>query len=75
MRFLTIAIICWLYPAIALCQTRAQPEDIVSNMLASGSVDSHADKVLSRLGDAAAVAVTKVLAGRSSLSASEAESC
>ena len=43
-------------------------------MLASGSVDGHADKLLSHLGDAAAVAVTKVLAGRGSLSASEAES-
>jgi len=36
--------------------------------------DGHDDKALGHLGDAAAVAVTKVLAGRSSLSASETES-
>jgi len=42
-------------------------------MLASGTVDGHADKLLSHLGDAAAVAVAKVLAGRSGFSASEAE--
>jgi hypothetical protein len=47
-----------------LSQTAASPEQLIENVIESGGWEGHDAKVIGSMGDAAAVAVTKVLAGR-----------
>jgi hypothetical protein len=49
---------------IARGQTSTNPEAVIQRMIDSGSLEGHDQKVIGPLGDAAAVALTKVLAGR-----------
>jgi len=54
-----------LFSGMTFCQTMAGPEQVISRMIDTGTLEGHDTKVLGGMGDAAAVTVTKVLAGRS----------
>src|SRR6266700_2047073 len=80
MRFSTIFFILMLSPVIAICQQVESPEhhlatseDLIRTAITSGGWDGHMQKQFGRLGDAAAVTVTKVLTERN-LSATEIDS-
>jgi len=49
---------------IANGQTGNNPEAVIERMINSGSLEGHDNKVIGPMGDAAAVALTKVLAGK-----------
>jgi len=54
-------------------QTGNNPEAVIERMIDSGSLEGHDQKVIGPMGDAAAVVLTKVLAGRT-LSADQIDS-
>ena len=64
MRLIFALYICVLLPAIATCQAGNDPEHVIRRMIDSGGYEGHDDKVIGPMGDAAAVLVTKILAGR-----------
>ncbi len=55
-----------LFPLIAFCQTGISPNpgQVISRMIDTGTLEGQDSMVLGGMGDAAAVTVTKVLAGR-----------
>jgi hypothetical protein len=62
---LTFAIfLALLLSGSAYGQTGNDPEHVIRQVIDSGFLDGHDRKVLGRLGDAGAVLVTKILAGR-----------
>jgi hypothetical protein len=63
MRRLLVVFALLLLSGSALCQTLT-PEQVIRRMLDTGILEGHDHKVIGPMGDAAAVAVTKVLAGR-----------
>jgi hypothetical protein len=46
------------------CQTPVTPEQVIRRMIRMGNFEGHDSKILGPMGDAAAVIVTKVVAGR-----------
>ena len=49
---------------VALSQDVMTPEQVINRMISTGTLEGHDDKILGKMGDAAAVVVTKVLAGK-----------
>jgi hypothetical protein len=64
MRLTFAMCVCVLLPAIATCQTGNDPEHVIRRMIDSGGFEGHDQKVIGPMGEAAAVLVTKILAGR-----------
>lgn len=62
-----------LLSATASCQTVMTPEQIIRRIMATGISEGHDNKIIGRMGDAAAVTVTKVIGGRN-LSTNEIDS-
>jgi hypothetical protein len=65
------------FSSIVLCQVVnpeqvVSPEQVVRRIVESGISEGHDQKIIGRMGDAAAVALTKILGGRS-LSSSDVE--
>jgi hypothetical protein len=61
---LILAIYCLMaFSSIACCQL-ANPEQVVRRIIDSGISEGHDQKMIGKMGDAAAVTVTKVLGGR-----------
>jgi hypothetical protein len=60
--FCTLALVACF--GAAWCQTPDSPEQVIRRMIRMGNLESHDSKVLGPMGDAAAVIVTKVAAGR-----------
>lgn len=59
MKMLIVVCVIMVIPGGAFCQTST--EELVRSVIVSGAYDGHVDKLLSGVGDAAAVAITKVL--------------
>ncbi|HYM11900.1 MAG TPA: hypothetical protein VEU62_14280 [Bryobacterales bacterium] len=67
MRLLAAVCTCLVFPGFVCCQTPSSAEEVVSRCINSGAIDGHADKLFSRIGDSAAVAITKVLGDKDDL--------
>lgn len=52
-------------------QTESSIEEIIEQFLNTGALDGHADKIISRSGDAAAVTLSKILGRKSTLTATD----
>lgn len=61
-----------LFSGIGNCQTAPSPEQEIGRIMQSSGYEGHDDKVIGRMGDAAAVAITKVV-GDKDLSADDIE--
>ena|ERR1700689_3646730 len=64
MRLILIICLCLVMPGIAHTQTENDAERIVKRMIDTGFFEGHDQKVVGHLGDAGAVLVAKILAGR-----------
>jgi|SRR5712664_1869462 len=64
MKTLLIMVVSLVSCGITDGQTGNNPEAVIERMIDSGSFEGHDQKVIGPMGDAAAVALTKVLAGR-----------
>jgi len=73
MRLLLATLSSIALAGIAYGQIVSSPEQVIRRMIESGSLEGHDRKVIGGMGDAAAVTVTKVLAGRN-LSANDIDS-
>jgi hypothetical protein len=61
MKLLLLLLALIFTPGILHCQDRTTDERIIEGILSSGGYDGGAAKILGRMGDAAAVVVTKIL--------------
>ncbi len=52
-------------PSVSFCQTISTPEEVIGRALETGVIDGHTIKMVGPMGDAAGVAVTRVVAERS----------
>ena len=73
MKLLLATLASMALAGIAYGQIVSSPEQVIRRMIESGSFEGHDRKVIGGMGDAAAVTVTKVLAGRN-LSANDIDS-
>jgi hypothetical protein len=67
MRWVAALVAFAVLPGIAYSQTSTvatEEEDVVRRVITSGGYDGFADKALSRMGDAVAVQVARIVAGR-----------
>jgi hypothetical protein len=64
MRLIFVTCVGLLFCNLALGQARNDAEHIVRRIIDTGISDGHDQKVIGPMGDAAAVLVTKILAGR-----------
>ena len=64
MKYFVILVATFMFTAVSWCQTAASSEQLIKRMISSGVLEGHDQKVIGRMGDAAAVAVTKVLGER-----------
>lgn len=64
MRLLLTIVFCLVVPNAGLGQAVATPEEVVQRMISCSCLEGHDSKVLGGMGDAAAVLVTKVVAGK-----------
>lgn len=55
---------CLVVSGVAYSQTGDDPQNVVTQIINTGIVDGHYQKVIGRLGDAGAVMLTKILADR-----------
>ena len=55
---------CLVVSGVAYSQTGDDPQNVVMQIIDTGFVDGHDQKVIGQLGDAGAVLLTKILAGR-----------
>jgi hypothetical protein len=64
MRRLIVLLASIMLASSAYCQTVSSPQAVIERMINTGDYEGHDDKVVGPMGDAAAVVVTKVLAGK-----------
>jgi hypothetical protein len=64
MKLVFRVLTCCLLSGLAPAQRVATPEELIATVIESGFWQGHDAKVIGGMGDAAAVGVTKVLAGR-----------
>jgi len=64
MKVFFAIVVCSLFYGIAGTQTGNDPQRVIERMIDQGSLEGHDQKVLGTTGDAAAVLLTKVLAGK-----------
>jgi hypothetical protein len=64
MKLLLVVFVSMFLPVLSSFQTGNDPEHVVKRMIESGFREGHDSKVIGPMGDAAAVVITKILAGR-----------
>lgn len=63
MKSLLVLIVSLVLSGFATCQTVASPARVIREIMESGHFDGHYAKIIGTMGDAAAVEVTRALAG------------
>ena|SRR5690348_4523528 len=63
MKPLLALVVCIAISNTNYCQALLGPEDVIRRITASSSIEGHDNKIIGGMGDAAAVLVTKVVAG------------
>jgi hypothetical protein len=64
MKLSVAVLMSLLFCGIASCQTVESPEQEIERIIKSRAYEGHDDKVIGRMGDAAAVAITKVISDK-----------
>ena len=64
MRLMLEIFLCLIPLSLAHSQAGDDPEQVVTRMIETGFFEGHDQKVVGRLGDAGAVFVTKIIAGK-----------
>jgi hypothetical protein len=64
MRLMTAFCLSMILLSVAYGQTGNDPQQVVARMVQTGFFEGHDQKVASRLGDAGAVLLTKIIAGK-----------
>ncbi|MGA7915291.1 MAG: hypothetical protein WCA00_08660 [Candidatus Acidiferrales bacterium] len=59
-----LALVLLGHPFLSFYQTVSTPEEVIARSLETGALDGHTIKMAGRMGDASAVAVTRVVADR-----------